>query len=240
MPRLGRIVLPRYPHHVVQRGHNRQVIFAEPQDYERYLNTLQEFKVEYGVEVYAYCLMTNHIHLLLAPSEPDAIGKLMKRLAGRQTRYHNRLEGRSGTLWEGRYKSSLVQQDDYLLACCRYIELNPVRARMAAIPEDYRWSSCRVRLGHETADWLDPDPCYLALGETDAARRQRYRAYLHASIPSGEWKLIREAVQRGQLTGDDRFTQQVADIVGRRVERRGRGRPAKSMGVEERVGVYRV
>ena len=238
MPRLGRIVLPHYPHHVVQRGHNRQPIFAEPQDYERYLETLREFKSEYGVEVYAYCLMTNHVHLLLAPSEPDAIGKLMKRLAGRQTRYHNRLEGRSGTLWEGRYKSSLVQQGDYLLACCRYIELNPIRARMVAAPEDYRWSSCRARLGHEAVDWLDVHPCYRALSETEAVRRAQYRAYLQTSIPSGEWELIRAAVQRGQLTGNDRFTEEIAAIVGRRVERRGRGRPAKAIGAEVERGAY--
>ena len=98
MPRMGRVILPRYPHHIVQRGHNRQVVFVEVEDYRRYLSTLQEFKTEYGVQVYAFCLMTNHVHLLLTPDEPGGIGKLMKRLAGRQTRNHNRLEGRSGTL----------------------------------------------------------------------------------------------------------------------------------------------
>ncbi len=228
MPRTPRVVLPHYPHHIVQRGHNRQVIFAEPRDYERYLDTLREFKKQYGVAVYAFCLMTNHVHLLLAPREPDAIGKLMKRLAGRQTRHHNRLEGRTGTLWEGRYKSSVVQHDDYLFACFRYIELNPVRARIVAEPQDYAWSSCRYRLGPDTADWLDQHPCYLALGGDESERRRRYREFLRAAIPSGEWELIREAVQRGQLTGNSRFTEQVAEILGRRVERRGPGRPAKS------------
>lgn len=232
MPRMARIVLPHYPHHIVQRGHNRQATFAERADFERYLATLREFKEEYGVQVYAFCLMTNHVHLLLAPREPVGIGKLMKRLAARQTRHHNRLEGRSGTLWEGRYKSSLVSRDDYLLACCRYIELNPVRARMVAAPQDYPWSSCRYRLGVETADWLDLDPCYLALGDSEAERRSRYRDFLRAAIPCGEWELIREAVQRGQLTGTDRFTDEVADILGRRVERRGQGRPGKARGTE--------
>lgn len=230
MPRMGRVVLPHYPHHIVQRGHNRQVTFAERVDYERYVATLREFKEEYGVKVYGFCLMTNHVHLLLAPDAPGGIGKLMKRLAGRQTRHHNRLEGRSGTLWEGRYKSSLVQREDYLLACCRYIELNPVRARMVEKPEDYAWSSCRYRLGHDSADWLDHDPCYLGSGENDNERQHRYRQFLHTAIPSGEWELIREAVQRGQLTGSTRFTDEVAAILGRRVERRGRGRPAKSVG----------
>jgi putative transposase len=227
MPRMARVVLPHYPHHVVQRGHNRQVIFAERQDYQRYLDTLREFKAKYGVAVYAFCLMTNHIHLLLSPRESTGIGKLMKRLAGRQTRHRNRLEGRSGTLWEGRYKSSLVARDDYLLACCRYIELNPVRARIVAEPQDYVWSSCRYRFGTDAADWLDRDPGYLSLGGDEAERRRHYREFLLAAIPDGEWKLIREAVQRGQLTGADRFTQEVAGILGRRIERRGRGRPRK-------------
>jgi REP element-mobilizing transposase RayT len=132
MPRIGRAILQYYPHHVVQRGHNRQVVFAEAGDCERYLETLAQFKDVYGVKVYAFCLMTNHVHLLVAPEEIAGLGQLMKRLAGRQTRYHNRLEGRTGTLWESRYKSSPVDTDDYLLACIRYIELNPVRARMVA------------------------------------------------------------------------------------------------------------
>ena len=224
---MGRVILPRYPHHIVQRGHNRQAVFAEVDDYRRYLNTLREFKNEYGVQVYAYCLMTNHVHLLLAPDDSVGIGKLMKRLAGRQTRNHNRLEGRSGSLWEGRYKSSPVQTDRYLLACGRYIELNPIRARMVAQPEAYPWSSCCHRLGEAECDWLDPDPGYLALGENDTLRRTRYRQFLRSAIPDGEWNLIREAVQRGQLTGTDRFTEEVAAIAGRRIERRGQGRPVK-------------
>ena len=230
MPRTGRVVLTGYAHHIVQRGHNRQVVFAETGDYRRYLDTLREFKEEYAVEVYAFCLMTNHVHLLLSPSDCAGIGKLMKRLAGRQTRNHNRLEGRSGTLWEGRYKSSPIQTEAYLLACCRYIELNPVRARMVSEPEKYRWSSCRYRLGENACEWLDYHACYLALGVGDRERKERYRAFLHSAIPDGEWTLIREAVQRGQLTGSARFTEEVAAIVGKRIDRRGPGRP-KKMGI---------
>ncbi len=241
MPRMARIVLPHYPHHIVQRGHNRQVVFAQPRDYERYIGALREFKKEYGVALYAFCLMTNHVHLLLAPRDSTGLARLMKRLAGRQTRHHNRLEGRTGTLWEGRYKSSLVEHDEYLLACSRYIELNPVRARIVARPQDYAWSSCRYRLGTDwdSADWLDRDPCYLALGAAEDERRRRNREFLYAAIPSGEWELIREAVQRGQLTGRERFTQEIADIIGRRVERRGRGRPANSDHVAERRKAHR-
>lgn len=131
MPRMGRIVLPNYPHHVVQCGHNRQMVFAAAEDYQRYIADLRELKDAFGVKVYAYCLMTNHVHLLLAPGESVAgLGQLMKALAARATRYRNRLEGRTGTLWESQYKSSVVESaPTCLLACCRYIELNPVRAQ---------------------------------------------------------------------------------------------------------------
>lgn len=137
-----------YPPHSVQRGHNRKVVFAEPCDYQRYLDTLAEFKGAYGVDVYAWCLMTNHVHVPIAPrDEMASIGRLMKRLAGRQARHHNRLEGRTGALWETRYKSSPVDTDTYLLAGVRYIELNPVRARMVAEAEGVSMVKLSVPLG---------------------------------------------------------------------------------------------
>ena len=124
--------------------------------------------------------MTNHVHLLLVPGDEEGLGKLMKRLAGRQTRHHNKLERRSGTLWEGRYKSSLVQQDPYLRACCRYIELNPVRARMVATPEAYRWSSCRSRLGLAPATLFEEDSRDYGLYANDIAWRSGWREYLRS------------------------------------------------------------
>lgn len=228
MPRVGRVVVADYPHHVVQRGHNRQLVFAVAADYERYLSDLQELKETFGIKVYAYCLMTNHVHLLLGPREsPSALGSFMKALAGRATRYRNRLEGRSGTLWESRYKSSLVQTDTYLLACCRYIELNPVRARMVGAAADYPWSSARERLGLQEGGMLDWNPSYRSLGRTAAERRQRYGQFLRGAIPAGEWALIRNALQRGQLTGSARFVDEIERVLGLRIEHRGRGRPRK-------------
>lgn len=228
MPRMGRVVLPSYPHHVVQRGHNRQVVFVAVPDYLRYLDALAEFKTEFGIKVYAYCLMTNHVHLLLGlGDEVSGLGRLMKRVAGRQTRYHNALEGRTGTLWESRYKSSPVDSDAYLLACVRYIELNPVRARMVEAPEQYPWSSARHHLGIERCNWLDEDPCYVALGNDAIERHVRHREFLAAAIPEGEWGLIRTAVQRGQLTGSGRFIDEVERILGRRIEHRKPGRPMR-------------
>ena len=179
------------------------------------------------MKVYAYCLMTNHVHLLLAPSESVAgLGQLMKPLAARATRYRNRLEGRSGTLWESRYKLSVIQTDTYLLACSRYIELNPVRARMVADPSDYRWSSYRNRItAGEAAAWLDTDPSFLALGRTAQQRSERYRAFVRGAVSQAELCMIREALQRGQLTGNSRFIDEVERIAGLRIERRGQGRP---------------
>ncbi|WP_085708392.1 MULTISPECIES: transposase [unclassified Pseudomonas] len=230
MPRTGRIVLPHYPHHIVQRGHNRQVVFAEPADFERYLFDLRELKEALGIKVYAYCLMSNHVHLLLAPGEStSSLGQLMKALAGRMTRYRNKIEGRSGTLWESRYKSSVVQSDTYLLACSRYIELNPVRARMVARAEDYRWSSFALRLcDFSESTWLDKDPCFLELGPTDTKRRERYKSFVEMATPTNELQLIRGALQRGQLTGNIRFVGEIEKITGRRIQFRERGRPKKT------------
>ena len=226
MPRMARVILPMYPHHVVQRGHNRQVIFAARADYYRYLDTLEEFKVAYRVRLHAWCLMTNHVHLLVVPEDDEGLAKLMKRLGGRQTRFCNQLEGRSGTLWEGRYKSSVVQSEAYLFACCRYIELNPVRARMVSTPEEYPWSSCRERLGLEPRKLLDDEHIFREVGAGECGSPVKWRDYLRDAVPDGEWNLIRAAVQRGQLTGNDRFTAEIAAIIGRRIERRGCGRPA--------------
>jgi putative transposase len=220
-------VIPNYPHHVVQSGHNKQIVFAEEADFNYYLETLTEFKQEYDMKVYAFCLMTNHVHLVLEPGDSVAgLGQLMKRLAGRQARYVNRQERRSGTLWESRYKSSPIQSDTYLLACCRYIELNPVRAGMVSLPQDYRWSSFSHRVGENFEyPWLDIDPCFQALGTTDRKRKDRYREFVFSRRPTGEWNLIRDAVQRGQLTGNNRFVDEVEAIIGRRIEHRRQGRP---------------
>ncbi|MCG8296573.1 MULTISPECIES: transposase [Pseudomonas] len=227
MPRVGRVVLPNYPHHIVQRGHNRQVVFADDADYQRYLTDLRELKDAFGVKVYAYCLMTNHVHLLLAPGNSRAgLSQLMKTLAARTTRSRNRLEGRSGTLWESRYKSSVVQSDTYLLACCRYIELNPVRARMVVDAGDYPWSSYAVRMrAMQGQSWLDYDPCFEALAATEELRRKYYAEFVRQGVSGEELSLIREAVQRGQLTGNSLFVDEIARITGKRIERRKQGRP---------------
>jgi putative transposase len=201
-------------------------VFAQDTDFQRYLADLRELKDAFGVKVYAYCLMTNHVHLLLVPDDACAgLSQLMKTLAARATRYRNRLEGRSGTLWESRFKSSIVQSDTYLLACCRYIELNPVRARMTVEAGDYPWSSYSIRMGAaKRQNWLDDNPLFEALGETEELRRKRYAEFVRQAISDGELSLIRDAIQRGQLTGSSRFVDEIAQITGKRIERRKQGR----------------
>lgn len=151
----------------MQRGHNRRVVFVTDRDRLIYLETLKEFREELGIKVHAWCLMTNHIHLVVDPGMRGSnLGLLMKRLAGRRTRRINRLERKTGTAWEGRYKCSPIESDRYLLACTRYVELNPVRAKMVAAPADYPWSSYRAKVGLDPLDWLDLDPCFLGLAPT--------------------------------------------------------------------------
>src|SRR5215467_13960820 len=141
MPRRARIMLAEVPVHIIQRGHNRDICFFSDRDYKRYLDDLRELAPQFGCAVHAYCLMTNHVHLLLTPQTTDGCGLLMKRLGQCYVQYVNRSYGRSGTLWEGRFRSALVQSERYLLACSRYIELNPVRAAIVRHPSHYRWSS---------------------------------------------------------------------------------------------------
>lgn len=229
MPRAGRIVLPETPHHVIQRGHNRQVVFATAEDYKYYLENLWEWKTKLGCRVYAYCLMTNHVHLVVDPGPQTAgLALLMKRVAGRQTRYANRLETRTGTLWTGRYKSSPIQTDEYLLACCRYVELNPVRAGVVGDPSEYPWSSYRSKINQRAGPTVDLDPCYVGLGGTPTERAERYASWVKGAIPIGEWERIRQAVQRGHLTGSLKFVEDVAAKIGIRVECRKPGRPKKA------------
>lgn len=152
----------------------------------------------------------------------------MKRLAGRQTGFVKRQELRTGTLWESQYTSSPVATDTYLLACCRYVELNPGRADMVADPAEYPWSSYHRHTGNDKqCSWVDIDPCYEGLGATEELKSLNYRGFMAGAIPHGERDLIRESIHRGQLTGSQRFVDQVEAIIGRRIEHRKQGRPRK-------------
>ncbi len=171
MPRRPRVTLAGLPMHIIQRGNNRQACFYAEQDYQFYLEWLGKYAEETDSSVHSYVLMTNHVHLLLTPARGESSAQLMKRLGQRYVQYINRTYRRSGTLWEGRYRSCLTQDDGYLLNCHRYIELNPVRAKMVEHPADYPWSSYRANGQGVKSDILKPHHQYEALGSTQAERR---------------------------------------------------------------------
>lgn len=228
MPRTARIILPYTPHHIVQRGHNRQTVFVAEDDYNYYLGNLIKFKRTFGCKIYAYCLMTNHVHLVVDPgNNPESLSFLMKRVAGRQTRYVNKLEERTGSLWEGRFKSSMISTEEYLPACCRYIELNPFRAGMVTDLGEYQWSSYGAKALGRKDMVVDFHPSYIALGESDGTRQKAYAEYVHGTVPEYEIKFLREALQRGQLTGGDRFRSETERKLGIRLSNKRQGRPRK-------------
>jgi len=214
----------------MQRGHNRQVVFASDDDFEYYRENLILFKKEFGCRIYACCLMTNHVHLIVDPGEnPESLSLLMKRVAGRQTRYINKLEKRSGSLWEGRFKSSIVSTKEYLLSCSRYIELNPVRAEIVKKPSDYKWSSFAKKAEGVSDPVVDYDQIYKALGDSAADRRKAYKEYVFETIPEEELKLIRDSIQRNQVSGSNRFREQLEKKYKIRLSNRGPGRPGKAI-----------
>jgi len=230
MPRQARIILPNTPHHIMQRGHNRQVVFSSDDDFEYYRENLINFKKEFGCAIYSYCLMTNHVHLIINPGDnPVSISLLMKHVAGRQTRYVNTREKRSGSLWEGRYKSSIVSSKEYLLSCSRYIELNPVRAGTVDQPSEYQWSSY-VRKAKGLPDGVvDLDLVYKALGRTAVDRQKSYKEYIRETTPDEELQLIRGSIQRNQVTGGHRFRDKLEKKYKIRLSNNGPGRPKKKV-----------
>lgn len=230
MPRRARSYLPGYPYHIVQRGNNREACFIEPENYQFYLELWQHLSKRYDVTVHAYCLMTNHIHMLVTPQAKEGISNTMKVVGSRYAQYMNKRYRRTGTLWEGRHRSSLVQAERYLLSCHRYIELNPVRAGMVRRPEEYKWSSYGVN-GWGNESWLRPHSEYLRLGEQGADRCHAYRELFKTQLNEEDLHRIRESAHYCQPTGDDRFRLQIEQKYGIEFRRKQRGRPRKGDGL---------
>ncbi|WP_454674022.1 transposase [Achromobacter pestifer] len=204
------------------------LIFIGDDDRQAYLNVLCEKKHELCVEVHAYCPMSNHVHLLLTPGDDVAtVCRLMKEIARRATRLWNERSGGSGSLWEWRFKSSVVQSDAYLLACCRYIEQNPVRASMVEKPEDYQWPSYRGRMGLSIDSILDLHAVYLALGSSAAVRRVAYVQYMASAISEADLDVIRMGSRSSHPTAKPEFVMELEAALQRKVVLRRRGRPSK-------------
>lgn len=176
MPRQARIVQAGMPHHVVQRGNNRQTCFFAEANYLTYLDWLQEYAADTGCAIHAYVLMTNHVHLLVTPEEKSSLAALMKQVSQRYTQYINHRYDRSGSLWEGRFRSKSTADDNYVLACYRYIELNPLRAHMVQHPSQYRWSSYQANAEGEHSGIITPHPTYQAMANTKTERLRQYRS----------------------------------------------------------------
>lgn len=218
--------------HLIQRGNNRQACFYADDDYRFYLEWLREYARDSGCAVHAYALMTNHVHLLLSFQKAEGVGEMMKRLGQRYVQYVNRTYRRSGTLWEGRFRSCLTQEDSYVLGCYRYIELNPVRADMVEHPGKYRWSSYRWNAQGEASGWLEPHQCYQALATDDQGRQAAYREMFRYPLEPGLVDEIRAATNGNYVLGTSRFQEEVAKALGRRVARGRSGRPRKQVETE--------
>jgi len=227
MARPPRITVPGYPHHIIQRGNNRQPIFLREQDYQFYMQCFLKAKEETGCRVYSYCLMSNHVHFLVEPSELQGISWLLQSVGRRYVQYFNHCNQRTGTLWEGRFKSSLVGGDAYLMACYRYIELNPVRAGITSHPRDYPWSSYSFHAEGRKDPLLDEDPCYLGLGSTPLERQRSYQLFIGPGTPETELGFIRINIQRGGVTAEPSFIQNLSTRLARKLELGPRGRPRK-------------
>lgn len=227
MARKPRFGLAGVPQHVIQRGNNREPCFFSDADYQFYLECMRDAAERYRCAVHAYVLMTNHVHLLVSPAQHDSVPRFMQHIGRRYVQYINYTYRRSGTLWEGRYKASLVDVEHYLFTCYRYIELNPVRAEMVRLPSDYRWSSyCHNALGR--ADRIvTPHVLYSSLGAEPLIRQAAYRELFHNHVDDAVLQEIRVALNQEVVLGGDRFRQQIEQTLARRTRPGSRGRPRK-------------
>ena len=225
MARLPRLTLPGYPHHVIQRGNNRQPIFVSSGDRQFLLDLLGENAAKFGVDIHAYVLMGNHFHLLATPKQADSLPQMMQAAGRRYVRLFNDSHGRTGTLWEGRYKSTVIQTDQYLLACMAYIDLNPVRAGVVTQAADYPWSSHHYYAGFRADRLITPHPLIWALGNTPFAREMAYSALVAAGITAQQQADLTQSALKGWALGDQGFLDELQKKTTRRVNRTNAGRP---------------
>jgi putative transposase len=225
MARLPRLTLAGYPHHVILRGNNRQAIFIDSADFQRMLALLQNHAKERDVQVHSYVLMSNHLHLLLTPLQNDSLPKMMQAVGRSYVLYFNKRHGRSGTLWEGRYRSSLIQTERYFLSCMAYIDLNPVRAGMVAHAADYGWSSHGHYIGRQSEAWLTPHPLYWDMGNTPFAREVAYAAMVQSGVNQEQQQALTSSALSGWALGEKSFVQGLQKQTTRRVNRAKAGRP---------------
>jgi putative transposase len=227
MPRRARVAVAGIPWHIIQRGNNRAACFYAEEDYFYFLDRLEKESAKFGCSIHTYCLMTNHVHLLLTPQEVDSASLMMKHLGQRYVQYINRRYRRSGTLWEGRFRSCLAQHDHYVMTCYRYIEMNPVRAGMVSHPAAYPWSGYHHNARGHINNLITAHNDYLSLGNSGEQRMRVYRDMLNAVVSQEELEQIRKATNGNYVLGDKRFQQEIEYTLGRRVTPGKRGRPRR-------------
>lgn len=226
MPRKQRVSVVGIAEHVIQRGNNKQIIFAHKSDMKAYVVWLREYAEQFKVNIHAWVLMTNHVHLLCTPDVEFGTTHMMQALGRKYVQYFNRRYSRSGTLWEGRFRSSLVDNERYLLHLHRYIELNPVRAGMVNDPAEYSWSSYQINGLGKVSPLSTPHPLYLSLGKTDKQRQRNYRLLFEEEIDSKVIEDIRDAANKGLALGSESFIAHVEELTGKLLRKGKPGRPA--------------
>ncbi len=227
-PRQARLEIPGIPLHITQRGVNRCAIFLDDDDRRHYLGLLGESAAKHGLRIHAYVLMGNHVHLLVSSDESGQVSLAMRQLGQAYVTAFNHRHRRTGTLWEGRFKSCLVDSDHYLLTAYRYIELNPVRAAMVEHPEHHHWSSVHANLARCEDSLVTPHPCFIAMGNMPLVRAEVYRAWLEQGISDDELIAIRQHLQQERAFGSKRFQAMAEKTLGRPVSLRRPGRPRRA------------
>ncbi|MGZ9899364.1 transposase [Shewanella gaetbuli] len=228
MPRQPRTNPVGVPQHVIQRGNNRQACFISQQDYIAYAGWLKNYSVMFKVQIHAWVFMSNHVHILCTPQKTNAISQMMQSLGRQYVRYFNYTHQRTGTLWEGRFKSCLVQTEDYLLQVYRYIELNPVRANIVKHPAEYPWSSYQINALGKVSELCYPHPIYLAICNNPQERLERYTALCEQKIDEKILKDIRQSTNKCKAFGNDVFKSQLENITGHSMKSKSVGRPLKN------------
>jgi len=225
MARLARLTVPGYPHHIIQRGNNRQPIFGDTADYELLLAIIHENGREFGVAIHSYVLMSNHFHLLATPETAEGIPRMMQAVGRRYVRLFNQKQARTGTLWEGRYKSTIIQAERYLLACMVYIDLNPVRAGLVGDPRAYPWSSHGHYVGMRQDKLVTPHPLYWELGNTPFARDAAYAELVASGLSAQQTQQLSQSALKGWALGEPDYVADLQRRTARRVTKGQAGRP---------------
>ena len=227
MARQPRLTVAAYPHHVIQRGNDRQAIVRDDADRERLLALWQEQAQTFNVAIHAWVIMDNHFHLLLTPQADDALPQMMQAVGRSYVRYFNVRHQRTGTLWEGRYRSNLIESERYLLACMVYIDLNPVRAGMVAQPSEFKWSSHRHCIGQVSDKLVTPHALFWGLGNTPFAREAAYAELVQAGLAASDKEQLTRSALSGWALGSADFVGELQQSTTRRLVARRAGRPFK-------------